>query len=412
MKSKLSLLLPRRRFLDVLIIFGFSLLYNNCGDITGSGINSRNGSDSDNYSLYSYLYTVDSDGNNKKILREEFGIYSNPQYSVDLSKIVLQKIERKNFFDTAEEKQQIIIMNDTGNVIQLTEGFDPIVSPNSSHILFYRDVTNTYNNSHNIFIMDINGQNRFYLGEGREAQFSQDGSKLIYIDEVDYPTSSIYIANADGSNKKTLANGYNAVFTPDGSKIVFSKPIITQGYLIDHLFVIDSDGSNLTDIKQGSLPQISPNGDKIIYSKPNYDTNYTYKERDLYISNIDGTNTIMILRNVEYSNDSYRFLPDGSIVCGRGFSADYLLLDTLGNTLKVLSNSDGKIYLSGDFSPDGSKIIYCGDASNFNVLLMNINGSNRKYLTNDHEGTYIQPKFSPNGSKILFCKLSSKLLQP
>lgn len=105
--------------------------------------------------------------------------------------------------------------------------------------------------SHDIFIsnIDLTGEqqltsNSTYSGQ---PEFSQDGSKIVFIESLTDNISNVWIMNIDGSSKTNLTNHsvsnthvYSAIFSNDGSKIIYSVFNGTQS----DIFSMDIDGNN------------------------------------------------------------------------------------------------------------------------------------------------------------------------
>jgi Tol biopolymer transport system component len=182
------------------------------------------------YSLTDYLwsvdgydiYTINPDGNNLTKLTSDSMYYLNtaiigedgpnvldaaPHYSPDGSKIT--------FMTSVQNNYVINIMNkDGGNPVtiigQAGMNFAPFFYPNLSLILFrsHRD------GDFDLYQSDIDGERQIRItndtGHTYFADFSDDGSKILYfsnIDENSYEYYHIYIANSDGSQRKKLTQG-------------------------------------------------------------------------------------------------------------------------------------------------------------------------------------------------------------
>ena len=105
----------------------------------------------------------------------------------------------------------IYIMDSNGeSKINLTNlgctGF-PLFSPQGDKIIFTAQLSPDFE----LYSMDIDGQNLTNIsnqpGEEADAQFSPDGSQIVYINFHGEGNDPVYIMNSDGSNKQLLSEG-------------------------------------------------------------------------------------------------------------------------------------------------------------------------------------------------------------
>jgi TolB protein len=108
-------------------------------------------------------------------------------------------------------------------------GFEPVVSPDGSHIAFSMNVGDA--NAADVYTVAMNGTGLTDVSNETGDQFTGDwspgGSKITYESEVS-GVRQIFTMNAsDGSSKTQLTfgtlNTFKPVYTPDGSHIVYSR---------------------------------------------------------------------------------------------------------------------------------------------------------------------------------------------
>ncbi len=107
-----------------------------------------------------------------------------------------------------------------------------------------------------------------------EPQISPDGMQVVYkrqwVDQIeDRWASAVWAVNSDGSRNRFLENGSNAEWSPDGSRIVFNASGEPGG---SQLYVrwMDQEGAatQITRLKESpSNPDWSPDGKWIVFSK-------------------------------------------------------------------------------------------------------------------------------------------------
>ena len=103
----------------------------------------------------------------------------------------------------------IYIMDADGtNHFQLTEGGTPSWSPNGMKVVFVFGLHRFFGDLRDIFVIDVNGNNRVNLTKGRHKSnlwpsWSPDGTKIAFVSNHD-GTGDIHVMDANGKNSKNL----------------------------------------------------------------------------------------------------------------------------------------------------------------------------------------------------------------
>ena len=245
------------------------------------------------YLINNYSYTMDFDGNDKKFICS-----SGISYSPDETKILFNKYTGQGY--------DIYIMNSDGsNPICLTDGtgynLGGRFSPDGLKIV--------YTLGESIYTMSIDGDNKTFLTNGSDPQYTKDGSLILYIF-----SNNLYKMNFDGGDKINLTNdskvGHFFTISPDGFTIGFHYFELDKDYIV----VMDINGSNrriLTEYNQfwgRYYFGFSPDGSQIIYTYNENDYDYI----DIYTINSDGSNNNNLTSHISEDCISPIFTKDGS----------------------------------------------------------------------------------------------------
>ena len=166
-------------------------------------------------------------------------------------------------------------------------------------------------NSSKIFRVKPDGTHQEEVTDGRDANISPDGKKLVFT-QKGQKDWGVWTMDSDGKNRKQIIpneseiGGIAPVWSPDSKRVAFSMQVGE----IAEIFSCNADGSDLrklTDIKQISSSQAySPNGKFITFRVTNeaywrdtkkmkqvYDEKAGDK-RPIWVMNVDGSNARIV----------------------------------------------------------------------------------------------------------------------
>ena len=171
---------------------------------------------------------------------------------------------------------------------------------------------------------------------------------------------------------------------------------------VDQIYAISPDGTDLRQITHtpghSVDPGVSPDGKSVAFQSPLYGT--------LHTINWDGSD--LLDRAVHM--DLVSWAPSRRIIASNwampSYACDLFYFDvTSGQVTTIKAHHDGRGYLHGSLSPDGSKLAvsrYNGVPNDFDVVLMNADGTDEVNLTGDWPGRYhLLPKWSPDGKYLV-----------
>lgn len=278
-------------------------------------------------------------------------------------------------------------------------------APSSNEIVFTSDRTGSFD----IYTMKIDGTDVYNLSKSgnqseEDPDWSPDGKSILYT--VDH--AFIYIMDEYGKNKHFIAYGFSADFSPDGTEIVFSSNYYSE---VVQIFKQKIDGSNLQQLTFGDTPAVnpswSPDGEKIAYESANLDP--SVGPSDIWLMDSDGDNQQNLTNNIGFS---WAYTPTWSPDSGKiifaeqasGYSFPYYEAPQIytmnpDGTNRTLLTFYGSGKYEPKWSPIGNVIIFSAsqgryDAYSFDIFIMNSDGTNRTRL-NENDSDDRHPDFRP-----------------
>ncbi|MEP5611763.1 MAG: DPP IV N-terminal domain-containing protein [Cyclobacteriaceae bacterium] len=250
----------------------------------------------------------------------------------------------------------------------------------------------------------------------RDASWSPDGSKIIYVSKSD-GNQEIFTMNANGTNQKQLTTtdypNYYPFYSYDGAQIVFMSYVNHKTIIC----VMNENGSgikHLTDTtSENGDPMFSPDGSKIVFWSDRSGNN------EIYTMDRKGGNVSQITNN-QSSDQTPTISPDGKrivFISDRDGNSEIYTMNIAGKDIFRLT-VDPRLDRVPRWSPDGAKIIYySGEPSvvagsrnaawaSAELYEVNADGTGRKLLTQNlslDQG----PVYSPDGLKVLFTSCRS-----
>ena len=212
----------------------------------------------------SEIYVMDTDGSNMTRLTNNTTVDSDPNWSLDGSKII--------FVATRDGNSEIYIMNvDGSNPVNLTnneaEDVSPAWSPNGTKIAF----VSTRGSQQDIYVMDADGSNQTKLTDDAHLDDSPDwlpdGSQIVFASNRE-GNNEIHKMQSDGTNVNRLTNSpeddLSPVWSPDGHTIAFTS--FRDGDA--EVYTMFADGTNDYNITfavtEDESPAWSPDSAKIV----------------------------------------------------------------------------------------------------------------------------------------------------
>ena len=248
--------------------------------------------------------------------------------------------------------------------------------------------------SNGICLSSTDGSSKVRLTNGDHGYpaWSPDGKQLAYYGYYDgRKTWSIHTVNRDGTNNKRITHVKNKwdnmpTWSPDGSKIVFAREYAGEDGAWQHeLWIMNADGTEERQLKalRGGGPCFLPDGRLLYHSE------YSDKESEITIADLDGQNMIHLTDNEAEEWDA-KVSPDGKEIAftsNRAGNHDIYVMNIDGSGLKRLTDNDIDDY-GPSWSPDGRQIVFQSKGPGAdkddpaNLFIMNKDGSSvRKIVT-------------------------------
>lgn len=237
------------------------------------------------------------------------------------------------------------------------------------------------------------------------AQFSPDGTLILFEKHIHSFVSSVCIMEIDGDNLKELFYARsveaNPRFSPVGSIIVCSGRKPNTNLYNSQLILLDPDMTGVTVLEthhgNDLYPQFSPGGTQIVFQSDRLDHWMIYKIR----INESRAERLSHRGNIDTKP---QFSPDGTKICfvsTRDGDIDVFIMNADGTEQTNLTQSSSSDR-NPSFTPDGAQIIFESNRSgDWDIYTMNLDGTGLRNLTNAN-GDDVNPSFSNDGSALVF----------
>jgi Tol biopolymer transport system component len=249
----------------------------------------------------------------------------------------------------------------TNSTTRMSEGVEWV--PSTDRLLFDGD----RGDGVRLYTMDGHGGDERPVGGGSYPSISPDGSAIaISAGEPEGP-SGIFLIDVDGKNPRRVttapAPGIDNLpaFSPDGKRIAFQRVLDgTSGHARSAIFVVNIDGSGLKQLTDmatnASYPNWSPDGTRIVFNDNSGNGSMTVAQ-NVWVVNVDGTDLVNLTHTTAGVNWAF----------------------------------------AGDWSPDGTKIVYIAVSTVRALAVMNPDGSDSTVIWTapDREGID-DPDWGPN----------------
>lgn len=237
---------------------------------------------------------------------------------------------------------------------------------------------------------------------GTNPHWSPDGRRILY----DRPFWDIYSVAADGSDVQAVnadpSTDTGVLPSPDGSRVAFRSD--RSGTF--QLHVMNVDGSGETQLTFGDeIPRgwvWSPDGTRIAFAR-------VFEDLEVFVVEV-ATGEVVQLTESFGTDFPYDWSADGRILFAseRDGGSAFYTMSADGTGVTQVGASGAAPVGNGDWSPDGSRILFTRSASGVVQLwLMNDDGSGEVQLTFD-AGNKIQPDWSPDGTRIVYVNLNAE----
>ena len=246
------------------------------------------------------LYILDTETEEILPIETDFESVAIPRWSPDGSQVL---------FSVPGDWNLYTIYPDGSEFTQVTDfrSNNADWSPDGSQIVFQSDHDNEPEDTPDIYIMDIDGENLTELVDLPEQydfypRWSPDGSQIIFISSRS-GNFEVWLMNADGSNLTQFTESetpvINATWSPDAEYLVFTQ--ITSNSTTA-LFIIDKEGSpdSIFQLTDGEFfdtnPVWSPDGEMIVFSSDRSGNS------DLWTISIDGADLVQLTDDEFYDD--------------------------------------------------------------------------------------------------------------
>lgn len=306
------------------------------------------------------------------------------------------------FNPVADEADPVVEPTDTA------KGGDTLVVPTntpapSTNNLFNQELITFVDDGKALYTIESDGSNMTelsYLGNTvMYPHWSPDRTQIAYDGtEQSSNRTGIWIINVDGTEGTYLGNGSHPAWSPDGQKIV-----------VDHgsegIFIIDVITGEATNLTEGYwYPAWSPDGRTIAFYER------TNGASDIYLIDPDGTNLRNLTNTPDFAEFSHNgaWSPDSRFIAfttgerynnqpGTPYGANGRLeiIDLETNERRKVT--DVRFIGSVAWSPDGQKLVFPDytkdNDQQLDLFIINVDGSERRQITKE-DGNFYMPAWA------------------
>ena len=258
------------------------------------------------------IATAEPDGSDRHTLIEGVPEYLTGGWSPDGRMIVFSRAPEAS----PDGRIHLWRMEADGSGLeQLTaagaDDVDAQFSPDGTRILFRRT---SDGQAPTIFVMNADGTDAHRVGENVNqvvlgARWSPDGRGILFIADTRADDGreglGIYVVRSDGTGQQRIVPGVNATpqWSPEGKRIAFQSGSM--------LVTVDDEGADLQTLVEGLHRDIhfrwSPDGERVLYVRPVG----ADQGNELWVVGADGSDDRLVAEHLQWPDASAAWSPDG-----------------------------------------------------------------------------------------------------